>query len=358
MSVRGEYDDNVNTAPDGQEDEAWILNLSPSVLYKYEMENTSFEAGYTFGFKQFFGRAGEDKEDFSHTVQGSINHRFSPRFTLSVQERFSFDQEDALQDRGIQRRVGGDRIRNTAGLSASYDWTERFNTLTQYNNVFLHYFDKPSSTTNNYISHEVSQQFRFNATSKTTPFFNYVYRTFDYRTIQRDRDEHLALVGADHYLLDNWLISGKAGAQFVFYDNPIFNDNIGPYANVRTVWNYDKKSNLGAGYTFGTSVTDNANFSSSENHSFDAQITHYFTEKFSVGASGLYELASFESDQSFTAGARDITEHTISAGINARYAFTEYLSVDAGYRYSEVISDTNAREYDRNRVYLGVTGSY
>lgn len=359
MSVRGEYDDNVNTAPTGQEDDAWILNLRPSVTFKYPMENILFEAGYTFGFEQYFGRQGNDDVDFSHTFQGLINYRASERLMLNLFNRFSLDQEDALRDGGgVQRRIGGDRIRNVGGITGSYDWTERFSTVTAYENVFLNYFDRPASDVNNYISHEVSQQFRYSALRTTTPFFNYVYRTFDYDKIARDRDEHLVLVGVDHYLLEEWLLSAKVGSEFTFFDNSIFSDTVGPYASLRTVWNYAKKSNINGGYTFGTSVTDNANFAASEAHTFDAEMEHFFTEKFSVGVSGQYQLASFDTAQGFATATRDITEHSLSAGINARYAITDYLSADVGYRYSEVISDTNAREYDRNRVYFGFSGSY
>ncbi len=358
MSVRGEYDSNVNTAVDGQKDGAFIINLQPSVTFTKNLDNTQIEGGYTFGFKQYFGRQGNDEEDFSHTFQGRINHRFNERFTVGVSERFSFAQEDSLSQGGIQRRVGGDRIRNNFGLTGNYDWTERFSTLTQYNNEYLHYLNRPASTVNNYLSHEVSQQFRFLATAKTTPFANYVYKTTDYENIARDRDEHRALVGVDHQLLENWVVSAQAGAEFTFFDNSRFNDTIGPYANVGTVWNYDDKSNVNASYTYGTSNTDNGNFSSSLSHSFNGGITHFFTEKFSMGALGRYQLAEFDTSQGFAAATSDVTEHTLSVGVNARYEITNYLSADVGYTYTEVISDANNREYDRNQVYIGISGSY
>ncbi|MEM1158928.1 MAG: outer membrane beta-barrel protein [Verrucomicrobiota bacterium] len=358
MTVRGEYDDNVNTSVDGQEDAAFIINLRPSITFSKNLDNTQLEFGYTFGFKQFFGREGNDEEDFSHTFNGTVSHRFNERFSVQLTERFSFDQEDPINQGGIARRVGGDRIRNNFGVIGSYDWTERFSTLTRYDNEYLEYFDRPASTVNNFLSHEVSQQLRFQAMRTTTPFANYVFKTTDYESIARDRDEHRALAGIDHYLLENWLLSAQAGAEFVFYDNSLFDDTIGPYAYLSTQWNYSDKSNVLGSYTFGTSNTDNSTFSSSTSHTLVGTITHYFTNKFSVGAIGRYELADFDTSQGFAAATSDVTEQTITAGVNARFEFTDYLSADAGYTYTEVISDTNAREYDRNRVYIGISGSY
>jgi len=358
MTVRGEYDDNVNTAADGQKDGAFILNLRPSITFSKDLENTQLEGSYTFGYKQFFGREGNDDQDFSHTFRGSVNHRFNERFSIQITDRFSFDQEDPISDGGINRRLGGDRIRNNFSVIGSYDWTERFSTLTRYDNEYLDYFDRPASSLYNYLSHEVSQQLRFQAMRTTTPFANYVFKTTDYETIARDRDEHRALVGVDHYLLEDWLISAQTGAEFVLYDNSQFSDSIGPYASVSTQWNYLDKSNILASYTYGTTNTDNAAFSSTESHRLLGTITHYFTDKFSVGALGRYELADFETSQAFAGITRDVTEHTISVGVNARYKFTDYFSADAGYTYVDLISDTAVREYDRNRVYFGISGAY
>lgn len=358
MSVRGEYDDNVNTSAT-REDAAWILNLRPSVSFRYPLENTQIQGGYTFGFKQFFGREGDDEEDFSHSFNAVINHRFTSRFAVEVRENFSFAQEDSLSDgAGFQRRSGGDRIRNTGSILATYDWTERFTTTTEYQNTLVNYFDQPASGVNNYLGHRVSQQLRFQALRTTTPFLSYVFETIDYNTIDRDRDEHLAIVGVDHYILDEWLVSAQVGAEFVQYDNSLFNDSVGPYASLRTIWNYLPRSNVSAGYSFGTNVTDNANFASQESHTFDLEINHYFTQKLSAGISTQYQLSQFDTSQGFSTATSNVDEHTISVGVNARYEFANYLSADIGYRYSEVISDTAVREYNRNQVFFGISGAY
>jgi hypothetical protein len=231
-------------------------------------------------------------------------------------------------------------------------------TVTSYDNVFLHYFNDPVAFTNNYIKHEVGQQVRFTATRTTTPFANYVYETYDYDEIARDWDSHFALVGVDHFILEEWLVSAQTGAEVTFYDNPIFDDSISPYASLRTIWNYDERSNITGSYSYGTTTTDNGNFASSLAHTFNLTWEHYITEKFSAGLSSQYQLASFETSRGFATATQDATEHTVSAGVNARYKFTDYLSADVGYRYTEVMSDFANREYDRNNVYFGISGSY
>ena len=44
-------------------------------------------------------------------------------------------------------------------------------------------------------------------------------------------------------------------------------------------------------------------------------------------------------------------------GLNLRYQFTPNFSADVGYNYDNLESQVQPN-YDRNRVYVGVTGSY
>jgi uncharacterized protein (PEP-CTERM system associated) len=45
-------------------------------------------------------------------------------------------------------------------------------------------------------------------------------------------------------------------------------------------------------------------------------------------------------------------------GLNLTYQFNRFLSSEVGYNYDKLHSDVAGRAYDRNRVYIGVTGSY
>jgi predicted porin len=45
-------------------------------------------------------------------------------------------------------------------------------------------------------------------------------------------------------------------------------------------------------------------------------------------------------------------------GLSLQYRFTPNFSAEVGYNYDNVKSDIADRGFDRNRVYVGVTGSY
>jgi hypothetical protein len=357
VGLRQEYDDNINTTPNNEQGSFKTI-INPGVVFRYPLENTLFSAGYNFGATYYWDRPGDDW-DLSHLFNARINHKFSPRFEIDLREQFRFAQESELRNGvAIQRRLG-DGWANTASIQGIYQWTERFSTSTTYTNEIQRYDETQVAFTNDYIQHNVSQDFLFSVLPTTTAVLNYTYVTTDYDEIDRDFDSHRALVGADHYLLPTWLLSGRAGAEFVFYDNPVLNDAIGPYVNVATVWNYLPGSSVKAGYTFGTNLTDDPNFGSSVGHTVDFSINHAITQKFSVGARTGTTFQTFEQNNGLTAAVtQDIDEQTFFGELTARYAFTEYLSADAGYRHSFTDSDNLNREYWRNQVWIGITGKY
>ena len=45
-------------------------------------------------------------------------------------------------------------------------------------------------------------------------------------------------------------------------------------------------------------------------------------------------------------------------GLNLAYIFNPHVSADIGYNYDDVTSVTVQPGYNRNRVYVGVTGTY
>jgi uncharacterized protein (PEP-CTERM system associated) len=70
-------------------------------------------------------------------------------------------------------------------------------------------------------------------------------------------------------------------------------------------------------------------------------------------------LAQFQNSTYYGGTIDGQVEKYWLVGLNLQYRFTPNFSVEAGYNYDDVNSDVAAfRTYDRNRVYVGVTGSY
>jgi hypothetical protein len=356
VSLREEYDDNINTTSSNEEGSFKTI-ISPDILFRYPMDNTLLSFSYKLDAIYFNNRDG-DSFDFNHNVTGRVNHKFTERFEVDFRERFSFSSEPEIGNNLATNRRSGDGFTNDLSLEGTYDWTERFSTVTSYSNTITFYDDSIVANTNEYVRHGANQDFRFKVLPTTTAVAGYGYDTFDYDVIPRDHDIHTLVVGADHYLLREWLLTGRVGAEYVLNDNPLLDDNVGPYGNLKTVWNFLPKSSLTAGYSYGTEVTDTSAFGNQVSHTFDLGVSHAWTQKFVTSMSLQYKAATFERGQALAAVNDDFFDNFYSASIKAAYAWTEWFSTEAGYTHTTSDSDLPGREYFRNQVFIGVRGTY
>src|SRR5581483_6756156 len=99
-SLRGFYDDNINTAPDGggPKVSSFGFDVSPSVGLKWGDDNTRAEAQYTYTFRYYEKRpAGNvNKYDQDHVFRGALDHAFNERYQIGVHDSFVVGQEPDL----------------------------------------------------------------------------------------------------------------------------------------------------------------------------------------------------------------------------------------------------------------------
>lgn len=361
VTLRQEYDDNIYTAPNNEQGSFKTI-VSPGIVFNYPMDNTLVSFSYNFGMTYYWDRPGDDF-DFSHLVNARVNHKFSDRFQLDVRDEFRFAQEAEGRSGSAIQRFLGDGFLNTFTIDGTAQWTERFSTITGYGNEIERYDDNTVSLVDDQMTHKVRQDFQFSVLPTTTAVAAYNYETTDYTDgnflTTRDFDRHRVMVGADHYILDNWLITGRGGVEFVMYEDNALDDRANPYVDVSTSWTYLPGSRLLASYNFGTNLTDDAFAGSSLGHTFKLDIKHAITPKLSAGANVTYLLQTQDRSTALGAVSNDeIDENTLYAGLSLSYAINDYLSASAGYTYSMVDSDDAVREYWRNQIYISITAKY
>lgn len=364
VRIRQEHDDNTTTSQNNR-DGAWVTRITPGLEYTFSGDNTIFDFRYNTSFEIYNERANDD-HDQTHDFALSLDHKFSERYSATISNSFSYSQQDDIRESGFARRLGSDRILNRGGIDFNAIWSERFSTRTSYQNTIAHYFEDPARTTQNYMGHNIAQDFNFSLLATTTLTFNYTYETIGYDNTaagspSRDSDSHLILVGVSHFLLPEWLVSGRTGVQIIDRADPGASDSIAPYATLSTRWNFLDRSYAEAAYTFGDTRTDNAFFTGTQSHTLSGEIIHYFTDRFSMGLLGQVQNSTFDQDATnptLTGAFGNFEEWTLLGEINASYDFTSYLSAEVGYRHSTVDSDFIGRDYWRNQFYLGITGRY
>jgi len=145
-TLRGFYDDNINTAPSGPgKQDAFGIEISPSVNYGIQWQQTQLTLGYVYSFKYYDHQpAGSStKYDQQHLFNLALDHAFTERYRLGVRDAFAIGQEpDVLRtDNAFTafQRISGDNIRNYGSIVFDADITRLFGLEIGYDNSFFDY---------------------------------------------------------------------------------------------------------------------------------------------------------------------------------------------------------------------------
>ena len=140
LSVRGGYDDNVNTSSISP-NESWFTNLGASVTYTFGDPRTRFDLAAGGGVTYYFDRIGSDDYDTNFYLGFTLTHKASPRLTLSTTAYATYQEEpDFSLFLGLNRR-SGNYFYTRDKFTVTYLWTPRFSTATSYTLGVIRYDD-------------------------------------------------------------------------------------------------------------------------------------------------------------------------------------------------------------------------
>ena len=403
-TLRGFYDDNVNTvansytAPGFQRGSSGF-EVSPYLEFSFPMEQTTISFGYVYSLKYYENKPvnNTDHYDQSHDFHASLSHAFSERYQISVKDSFVVGQEPDLLRSGSTfntfQRISGDNLRNYGGVTFNAMITPELSTEVGYANTYYSYADNQNTDgAGNFtqaslsgLMDDVDQVFhldlRYQVKPQTVGFIGYQFRDIDYignqqigaytdingknvRVVSNERNarSHYGYLGVEQNFSQELKGSIRGGARYTdYYNNPASQNGVGPYAAASLSYTYLPESYLQAGVNYDYSPSSVFSVSNAGDLTLNAQtlavfaaVNHRITPK-------LYGtvLAQFQ-NSAYNGGTYDgQSQQYYLLGLNLQYRFTPNFSAEVGYNYDDVVSNISSQpSFDRNRVYLGVTGSY
>ena len=411
-TIRGFYDDNINSAPDDQrlvltdaagnvvktyERDSFGFEVSPTIAVTFPWEQTMLSLGYTYSFKYYenelFGS--NDHNDQSHNFNLALNHAFSERYQLSMKDSFVIGQEpDFLRVGNTMetfQRIPGENMRNFGAINFDGQATRLLSYEVGYANTFFDYAADGATLGSdgqvipsnagllNRLEHVIHLDSRWQMLPSTVGVVGYQFREVDYTgdepisgnlfsvimSDSRNARIHYGYVGADHTFRPDLTGSLRAGAQFVdYFNSPTSDTQIAPYVLASLKWTYMPESTAEVGFTQDINATDQY-FATQGEPTLSAEssvgylaIRHRITPKLFGGLTGSFQYSKYQG------GALDGEgEWFYMAGVNLEYLFTPNFSAHVGYSYDLLSSFTDPvnnfdRGFDRNRVYIGLTARY
>jgi len=412
-SLRGFYDDNYLTLPksypsatgigEGHPLSSWGTEVTPSVAVNHSVENTLLTASYVYDLKWYENRSDTDQ---SHQFNGHLEHEFSERYNLKVNESFVVAQEPTVIDPTIVAtplRVSGNNVRNTGSIDFTASMTKNLDLHLGYANTVYAYQQTARSVigygenfAGDAFTPEPSRSalldrmeqlatidLRWKATPETTGVVGYQYGHTDYTAPEdiifpsppyngpglgnpgymssiRNSDSHFGFIGADESFTPNLNGSIRVGAEYIDYYN--FHDSrLSPYVDASLTDQYSPGCSAQLGVKHVHNSTDVVGEDGTtpvldeETTAIYLSDSHKLTDRLSLSVMGQAQLSSYVGGGPSFDGK---SEEFFILQVNFAYHFNPWFMAEAGYDYSRLKSDLAYREYTRDVMYLGFRATY
>ena len=398
LTLRGYYDDNINTVSKGKQD-SFGFEVSPSVGLHLSSEQTTFDARYmyTAHYSDIAPANAADHFDQAHSFDLQLKHTFSDRYSLSIGDSFVIGQEpDVLRAGDIMgsfQRISGNNIRNYGTINFDAQFTRLFGIEVGYANAFYDYQDSGAQFTSvgviashsgisDRLEHTAHFDTHWQLLPQTVFVVGYQYSETDftgnefiqadgsggfYRSDVRDNRSHYGYVGLNQTFTPELTGSVRVGATY----SESFNDPMGatswsPYAQLSLTYNYlpgcgvalgfthDRNANNMAAGTVLATGTGPGFIHDSETSLVFASVHHRITPKLLGTVMGSFQQSTFNAPHLAIDGT---SERFYMASVDLEYQITHHISVHSGYNF-DLLNSEMGGNYTRNRVYIGATFGY
>lgn len=236
-----------------------------------------------------------------------------------------------------------------------YRWTQRLATYTGVNASIIKYDDDLDFLDRE--TYSIYHDFRYQVSPQTVATLGYRYSETTADGLAGDSTNQFVTVGFEHRFSPVSIVTLRAGAQFRDVDggdsstNPFVEAGIqtrlAPLTSLRGYVRYsaeDYATSFPAG-SYDEVPTLRAGL----------QLNHQVTQKLSLYGGIDYIDTSYEEPNG---GLTEFDEQLINYNIGFAYEINQTFTLTGTYNYSDVSSDLDFREYDRNRFNIGVQAQF
>ncbi|MFN6018315.1 MAG: hypothetical protein ACK49N_12135 [Verrucomicrobiota bacterium] len=373
------YDDNVSAGQTTVGGSSSSLAVNPYVGASFVSlaPQTTWDVYGRLGMIYYFDAPeGIDDLNSQSRVGVSMIHRFSERVRF-VSRNFVANELEPDYSYGLaSSRQSSEFMSWSTDNSLGYRWTERFGTYTGIRFSGSSYSDDGQqgnlSDLSDRMNWQVYEQLRYQYSPQTVLITEYRYGQTLTDSIASESTDQYFLVGADHRFSPNTIGTVRTGAQLRDVDGG--SSATSPYLEFALNSQINPQLRLGAFMRYGLEGDDTVLNPADSGDSF---FNYDERSAFRLGVTGGYMISpdlslnsgldvihsNYDSGRQIVGttlrSAPSVSETTVNASIGMSVKLTDFLYGNLSYNYSQVVSDVNdSREYDRNRVSVGVSAEF
>lgn len=400
-TLRGFYDDNINTAPKGQRQGSAGFEFSPSVSLIMPLQQTELGLKYTYGLYYYQEREhqGSNPIDQTHEADLWIDHAFTERLEGKVEDTFTIQQDPQLSSTptSLPYRAEGNNLQNVATVTSHAELSALFSTDVGYQNTFTDYKQHGATTASfgpggtgatyagllNQDGHSIWINVNYQYLPDLAFLVGYQFGLVNYIgnepiaenpltpgqfyfSDSRDQYSQTVYVGGQYAATASLSLSAKVGVQYSHnYNLPSFDpqspDSYQPYADIAVTYTYLQGDYAQLGFTQQESSSATADPSTAngsittynEVSVLYATINHEITPNLVASIVGHYQYSTYQSGNNDGEG-----QIWYNVGVNLSYAFNPYVSAEIGYNFDHLTTAGPLPGYTRDQEYIGITATY
>lgn len=357
VGLSGGYDSlNYNQSSDDTflpDIQSYFLQGAVGATYTNADKRTPWSLGADFGVIRYLDDAPRAEDTFYNTrVSFNIAHQMSERLSISNNLYVTYEVEPNYAMGASTTLWNGQYFYGYENFNLSYAWSRRFTTTTSYTIDAIQYEDSRIGNMEDRLSHLIAQQFAYALTPRTKLIGEYRYRMANYDNRDDvDSRSHFVLAGVDHAWSERTSGSFRGGAEFFSSDRT---EQTAPYAEAALDYSVSQKTRVRWFNSLGFDGSELGQYDTRYSLRSGLNADHQFDKRLSVNGGASYVYSQFDG----SGPVDDVTENSIllSAGLN--YLLWSNVSLNAQYSYTLLQSDDSTREFDRNRVSLGLNASF
>jgi hypothetical protein len=363
------YDDNVNPGSGFGEQDSMAVNPYVGLSFVSITPQTTLDVYARLGLVYYFDAPGE-MDDMNSQSRAGINftHRFSERLRFVSNNFISYELEPDYSYGYASSRATGEYFFWQSDNSVGFRWSERVGTYTGLRLSGTNYTDSDAPN-NDRFTWELYNQFRYQLSPQTVLTTDYRYGETTGNGYASDSTNQYLLLGAEHRFSPNTIGIIRAGAQF--RDVDVSQNETSPYVefalnsqlteafSVRSfarygIEDYDTVQSIGG---------DPVEYADRRTLRFGLSSEYVISPMLSINGGIDYIPTDFQSGL-FVDGpnegdsAPDFSEDIVNAYIGLSVRFNDFLTGMVSYNYTDSSSDDSLRDYNRNRISVGLSAEF
>jgi len=373
-SLNWGYDDNVNLTPTGSP--SWYANPTANFRYQFGSARLAMDLLVGGGINYYFDHPGGRYYDPIVYLEFSLAYKVTARLTLDLSTSSAYESQPEFATALTSTRRLGNYFRSENKLSAHYQLSPRWSSITGYSLSALEY-ENPAASGQDRLEQAFSERVRYLWMPTTTLSGEYRLSLNESQSAQGQSTTQSLIAGVEQSFSPRFKAGLHSGVQFRSGNG---GGQTSPYVETSLTYQLESQaravSRQSADSTYiiwtnrySIEESDVQQSAGRETFRTNLKLNYAITARISASLALIYfhgDNGSSNQMSSRSLGGSS-TETTLDITPSVRYAITQHCAFNVGYRYTDVQNGLGAialepvqsvASYTRNRYFAGITISF